>query len=71
MIKCMMKFVRRQGYKYIPAKFDKERKVVNDMVTHNIEMDVENESFHSSQSMEAVCAVQKATHVQEKDRHTK
>eukprot|EP00972_Heterocapsa_arctica_P112879 16434269-Heterocapsa_arctica.AAC.1 len=38
-IKHTIKCMRRQGYKYVRAKFDKERKVENDMVTHNIEMD--------------------------------
>eukprot|EP00972_Heterocapsa_arctica_P069136 10216194-Heterocapsa_arctica.AAC.1 len=30
-IKGKMKFIRERGYKYIRAKFDKERKVENDM----------------------------------------
>eukprot|EP00972_Heterocapsa_arctica_P089133 13143656-Heterocapsa_arctica.AAC.1 len=55
----MMKFIRKQGYKYI-----------RESLTRN-EMDVENGSFYSSQSMEAVGAVQKAMRVQKEVRHTK
>eukprot|EP00972_Heterocapsa_arctica_P029244 4300297-Heterocapsa_arctica.AAC.1 len=63
----MVEFVRRQGYKFIRARIDGEpalialaRKGKDELVLHNIKMDVEIAPRYSSQSMGAVGACQKA-----------
>eukprot|EP00972_Heterocapsa_arctica_P033243 4892746-Heterocapsa_arctica.AAC.1 len=67
----MVEFVRRQGYKFISARVDGEpalialaRKANDELLIHNIKMDVEIAPRYSSQSMGAVGACQRAVHAQ-------